>query len=249
MEMTGTACLIDLWEHFSEPDHVVQCISFDFLNLFKDLANRIVNSAFNCELIWSVWNQLCFETLIISMEKTNLKIMNVMPLRNVGPDWAAPLVGASAYMPKLWIRSLISIRANTQVVGSIHGGGVFRRRQTDVFLSYHCFSFSFSSLSLSLPSSISKINKDILGWGFTKNCIFGTVNYIRMNYAKTMPLLTWSVQNVLFLVFLHVPFKEQCSNIPLKFVNNKGCCKTCDKMPKLWSVRDIYLSHTLFMRI
>ena len=64
---------------------------------------------------------------------------------------------------RLQVRSLV--RAHTYVVGLLHGWGACRRQAIDVSLSHWCFSLP---LFLSLPHSLSKINKHILGWEFKK---------------------------------------------------------------------------------
>ena len=73
-------------------------------------------------------------------------------LNDVHPGWVAQLVGVLSRTPKKKKKKCF------QVSGSVPSQGVYERQQIDVSLT-----LMFLPLSLSLPSSVSKINEHILG--------------------------------------------------------------------------------------
>ena len=94
-------------------------------------------------------------TLFTSVLATHLKNVKKQPS---SPDWVAQWVGASFPTSRACRFDFQSV-AHTWVAGSVPGRGTYRGQLIDVFLSHTCLSVC---LSLSLPSSLSKINKYIL---------------------------------------------------------------------------------------
>ena len=93
-------------------------------------------------------------------------LLNTIPLRLIQP-WPVGSVGWSVilYTKSLWV--LFLVRTHTLVAGSIPGQGTSRRQLIHVSLSHWYFSRTLIFLSvpllLSLPLSLQKINKHILG--------------------------------------------------------------------------------------
>ena len=82
------------------------------------------------------------------------------------------LIFKNVMMHPGWVLSWLERHPIHQnVVSLIPSQGAYGRQVIDVSLTHRCFSLSSSLLlahSLSLPSSHSKINKHILGWGLKK---------------------------------------------------------------------------------
>ena len=94
------------------------------------------------------------------------------------PPWLGGSVGWNVILSTkmLWLSGQDT--GSTQVVVSVPGRSTYGGRPVDVSVSHRCL-----SLSLSAPSSFSKINKNILRWGKRKwsDILINNIAFTRCN--------------------------------------------------------------------